>query len=122
MLAAGLPPTLPRSGTRLCRAVPSCGPVLDRPFPVWGRFCSVRPNAWLGANEQGSNFGGETRPTEAEGGGSRGALRVVGTGALVQGAVLEAGGGECEVGFGNEAMFCEVGSDSAEDRVRSSGR
>ena len=53
--------------------------------------------------------------------GSRGALRVVGARALVQGAVLEAGGGKCEVGFGSEAKFCGVGGDSAEDRLGSGG-
>ena len=90
----------------------------------WGEgLCSVRPKAGLWADERGSISEGRPGPRRPRAGESScGAVGVVGAGALVQGAVLEAGGGKCEVGFGSEAKFCGVGGDSAEDRLGSGGR
>ena len=81
---------------RLCRAVPSHGPVLDRPFPVWGRFLFRSPESFGFGRTNRVRFRRDAPPTEAEGGGkrevSRGTVDVIGAGALVEGALLVAGG------------------------------
>ena len=76
-------------------ALPRASP--GPPVPRVGKgFCSVRPKAWALGLRTGFDFGEMPPPTEAEGRGkredSRGGLCVIGAGALVEGALLEAGG------------------------------
>lgn len=66
-------------------------------------------------------FGGETRPTEAEGRvESGGSLGLIGAGALVEGALLEAGENGGKIGFVSLVRY--FGGGNAERRFWTSGR